>query len=161
MVGKQIQWAKLVQGIKKKSQAWSILIGLWSGCNRALSFQQLGKPLISLLARQTLSPRLRWGVSPLCQSADLLVVSATRSKCRCMCSCTCSLFLNQLSKEVKSEDLAFHGLRGGWYPSIHWKGVRWVAKWCREFCAYSAYGRNQAQSPWFSEQKVLRNRPIS
>lgn len=43
---------------------------------------------------------------------------------------------------------------------MHWKGVSWVVDWQREFGAYSAQGRNRAQSCWFSEQKVLKNARI-
>lgn len=64
------------------------------------------------------------------------------SRCWWACSHTCILLLKQLSTVDESVWLAFHGNKAGWYPRMHWNGVSLVAECLREFCAYSAHGRN-------------------
>ncbi len=124
--------------------------------NRELSLRHGSRRRMSHVDNQTLSPGWYGGTDRRWASAWVLCLRTACWSWTFDESQTLSLSLNQKSTAGTSDGCPSQGNKEGWYPSTHWKAVRPVECWRREFCAYSVQGRKWFHPCWFWWQKLRR-----
>ncbi len=124
--------------------------------NLGLSFLQGSLSQMSLVESYTRCPGWKVGVVALRTFAWCLWRHTALWRCWCADSQTLSLSWNQWAADGISEGSPDQGNKGGWLQSTHWKGVRSVEGWKRQFCVYSAQAMNRFQKFWCLWQKLRR-----